>query len=212
VDAKRLALEDYLNAQHELTLVIGDAQVLRGQLEGQPASAPASLSNDLAALLLEIQGLSRDEEMPLQLQVTGGGSLSNKTVGEQASLLNDLIAALESRSSEIEAQTETLSAEILPLQEALQGAITEKERLIRDRDVARGTFTTLANKVEEARIAAQDETGEVRLASRASVPTSPVGPRKLMNTALAGFLGLFVGVFVAFFVEYWQSPQEEAVD
>jgi succinoglycan biosynthesis transport protein ExoP len=210
LDAKRLALEDYLNAQHELTLVIGDAQVLRKQLAGQPASAPASLSNDLAALLLEIQGLSRDVEMPLQLQVPVGGSLSNKTVGEQASLLNDLVAALVDRSAEIEAQIETLSAEILPLQETLQQAVTEKERLTRAQDVARGTFTTLANKVEEARIAAQDETGDVRLASRASVPNSPVGPRKLMNTALAGFLGLFVGVFAAFFVEYWQSPREEA--
>jgi succinoglycan biosynthesis transport protein ExoP len=212
LDAKRLALEDYLNAQHELTLIIGDAQALRGQLVGQPASAPASLSNDLAALLLEIQGLSRDDELPLQLQVTGGGSLSNKTVGEQASLLNDLVAALVDRSAEIEMQAETLSAEILPLQEALQGAITEKERLTRAQEVAHGTFTTLANKVEEARIAAQDETGEVRLASRASVPTSPVGPRKLMNTAMAGILGLFVGVFAAFFVEYWQSPREEAGD
>jgi succinoglycan biosynthesis transport protein ExoP len=148
--------------------------------------------------------------MPLQLQVPVGGSLSNKTVGEQASLLNDLVAALVDRSAEIEAQIETLSAEILPLQETLQQAVTEKERLTRAQDVASGTFTTLANKVEEARIAAQDETGDVRLASRASVPNSPVGPRKLMNTALAGFLGLFVGVFAAFFVEYWQSPREEA--
>jgi len=210
LDAKRLALEDYLNAQHELTLIIGDAQALRGQLERQSASAPASLSNDLTALLLEIQGLSRDEELPLQLQVAGGGSLFNKTAGEQASLLNDLISALEGRSAEIEAQAEALSAEILPLQEALQAAIMEKEQLTRAQEVARGTFTTLANKVEEARIAAQDETGEVRLASRASVPTSPVGPRKLMNTAIAGFLGLFVGVFAAFFVEYWQSPREAA--
>ncbi len=210
LDAKRLALENYLNAQHELALVIGDAQALRGQLEGQSASAPASLSNDLAALLLEIQGLSRDEELPLQLQVVGGGSLSNKTVGEQASLLNDLISALEGRSVEIEAQAEALSVEMLPLQEALQRAIIEKERLTRAQEVARGTFTTLANKVEEARIAAQDETGEVRLASRASVPTSPVGPRRLMNTAVAGFLGLLLGIFMAFFVEFWQSPREEA--
>jgi succinoglycan biosynthesis transport protein ExoP len=208
LNAKRSALNDYLAVQHELTLVIEDAQALRQQLEGQPASALTSLGNDLAALLLEIQGLSRDTELPLQLQVVGGGSLSNKTVGEQTRLLSDLIAALEDRLAEIETQVETLSAEILPLQEALQQATMEKEQLTRERDVARNTYLTLANKVEEARIAAQDETGEVRLASGASVPISPVGPRKKMNTAIAGFLGLFVGVFAAFFVEYWQSPRE----
>jgi uncharacterized protein involved in exopolysaccharide biosynthesis len=210
LDAKQTALTDYLNAQHELALVIGDAQVLRQQLEGQPLSAPASLGDDLAALLLEIQGLSRDTELPLQLQVAGGGSLSNKTVGEQLDLLTELITALEGRLVEIETQVEAISAEILPLQEALQQAVIEKERLVRAQSVAQSTFTTLANKVEEARIAAQDETGEVRLASRASVPKAPVGPRKLMNIVVAGFLGFSAAVFLAFFVEFWQSPREPA--
>jgi len=59
--------------------------------------------------------------------------------------------------------------------------------------------------VDEARIAAQDESGEVRLASYAAVPSRPVGPRKLLNTAVAGVLGLFVGVFGAFAVEYWRQ-------
>lgn len=206
--AKQEALNDYLTAQHELTLVIQDAQVLRQQLDRQPASAPASLGDDLVALLLELQALSRDAELPLQLQVTGGGSLSNKTVEEQTNLLVDLIAALRDRVTEIEAQVETLTADILPLQEALQRAVTEKERLTRAQSVARSTFTTLANKVEEARIAAQDETGEVQLASRASVPANPAGPRKLMNTIVAGFLGLMAGIFGAFFIEYWQSSQK----
>ena len=207
LNAKQMALEDYLSAQHELTVAIENAKVLSQQLADQPASAPASLGNELAALLLQIQGLSQDGELPLQLQVTSGGSLSNKTVQEQADLLADLITALEVRSAELDAQTESIAADMLPLQEALQQATLEKEELTRERDVARSTYTTLANKVEEARIAAQDETGEVRLASLASVPTHPTGPRKLMNILIAGFLGLFLGVFVAFFVEYWQAPR-----
>ena len=210
LNAKRSALDDYLKAQNELTVVIEDAGALRGQLEGQAAAEPASLADDLTALLLEVQALGQNAELPIQLQVAGGSSLSNKTVGEQTSLLSDLIDALENRLGEIDMQVETLSTEIPPLQEALQQATAEKDRLTLDRDVARSTFTTLANKVEEARIAAQDETGEVRLASQASVPSSPAGPRKLMNTAIAGFLGLFLGVFVAFFVEYWRSPRTAA--
>jgi succinoglycan biosynthesis transport protein ExoP len=205
--AKQEALTNYLNAQHELTVIIENAQVLRRQLEEQPASAPASLGDEVAALLLEIQALSRAEELPLQLQVAGGGSLSNRTVEEQADLLSNLIAALEDRLAEVDTQEEIVSAEILPLQEALQQATTEKERLTRERDLARSTFATLANKVEEARIAAQDETGEVRLASQASVPTKPAGPRRMMNVAIALFLGLFLGIFAAFFIEYWRSPR-----
>jgi uncharacterized protein involved in exopolysaccharide biosynthesis len=208
--AKQEAFSNYLGSQHELVVVIENAQVLRRQLEKQPASAPTSLGDDVAALLLEIQALSRNDELPLQLQVSGGGSLSNRTAEEQANLLSDLIAALEERLVEITAQEEQLSAEILPLQEAHQKATIEKEQLSREWETARGTYTTLANKVEEARIAAQDETGEVRLASEASVPTSPSGPRKKINIAIAAFLGLFLGVFVAFFVEYWQSPRADS--
>ena len=163
----------------------------------------------MAALLLQIQGLSQDGELPLQLQVASGGSLSNRTVQEQANLLTDLVSALENRSAEMDAQIASIASDILPLQEALQQVTVEKEKLTRERDVARSTYTTLANKVEEARIAAQDETGEVRLASQASVPTRPAGPRKMMNIIIAGFFGLLLGVFVAFFVEYWQSPRNK---
>ncbi len=65
--AKQSALRDYLSAQHELSQVIEDAKSLRRQLEAQPQSAPASLGNELAALLLEIEGLSQDGELPVQL-------------------------------------------------------------------------------------------------------------------------------------------------
>ncbi len=208
--AKRATMNDALNVQRKLTLLVQDARVLRQQLKEQPASASASLGDELAALLLKIQGLSQDATLPLQLQLNSGESLSNKTVGEQMQLLDELITAVENRLADTEAQVQTLSDEILPLQEELQQATTERDRLSREVDLARSTYTTLANKVEEARIAAQDETGEVRLASQAAAPTRPVSPNKLMNTAIAGFLGLFVGVFAAFFVEYWQAPRENA--
>jgi uncharacterized protein involved in exopolysaccharide biosynthesis len=58
------------------------------------------------------------------------------------------------------------------------------------------------------RISAEDETGDVRLASRASVPDRPVSPRKLLNTAIVGVLGLVVGVFAAFAIDYWRAGQE----
>ncbi len=100
--AKTVALSDYLNAQHELSNVIDNARVLHQQLDEHPASAPASLGDDLTVLLLEIQGLSRNTELPLQLQIASGGSLSNRTVKEQADALGDLITALEIRLAEIE--------------------------------------------------------------------------------------------------------------
>jgi succinoglycan biosynthesis transport protein ExoP len=114
---------------------------------------------------------------------------------------------LEAQSGELETRISELEPEILRLQGDLQRFTTEEERLQRAQDVAQDTYITLARKVDEARIAAQDESGEVRLVSYAAVPTNPVSPNKKLNTAVAGALGLFVGVFGAFAVEYWRQER-----
>ena len=141
----------------------------------------------------------------MQIQITGQEGLSDKTVGEQIALLDSLIATLESKLTALEAEAESLEPDILSLQERLQQVRTEGDRLDLAKSVAEETVMTLSRKVAETRIAAQDETGDVRLASRAAVPDEPVSPRKLLNTAVAGALGLFVGVFGAFAIEYWRS-------
>jgi len=59
----------------------------------------------------------------------------------------------------------------------------------------------LMRRLDEAKVAAQDEGGEVRLASQAAVPTEPVSPRKGVNTILGGLLGLVVGIVSAFVID-----------
>jgi succinoglycan biosynthesis transport protein ExoP len=204
----RQAQADYLADRRAIARIIQDIQALRTQLAEQPANRSSSLSDNLTALLLQVKAFNAESELPIQLQVTTAESLSSKTVSEQIAFLDDLTDNLEAKSADIDVLLEKLAPETLRLQETVQGINTEYERLTRDRDIAKNTFMALASKVEESRIAAQDETGEVRLASRAAVPQSPVGPRRLMNTVLAGALGLFVGVFLAFFVEFWQSSPE----
>jgi succinoglycan biosynthesis transport protein ExoP len=204
----RQAQTDYLADQRAIVRITQDIQALRDQLAEQPSSRASSLADDLTALLLQIKAFNAESTVPVQLQISSAESLSDKSIAEQIAFLDNLMVNVKAKSAEIDAQLNELAPEILRLQQALEEVETELDRLTRDRDVAKNTYLTLANKVEEARIAAQDETGEVQLASRASVPISPVGPRKLMNTAIAGFLGLFVGVFAAFFVQYWQSPRE----
>ena len=81
----------------------------------------------------------------------------------------------------------------------------EGGRLIRARDLARETLVTLARKVDEVRIAAQEKNGILRIGSYASVPQHPVGPRRLFNSVVAALLALIVGVVGAFSVEFWRG-------
>jgi uncharacterized protein involved in exopolysaccharide biosynthesis len=69
---------------------------------------------------------------------------------------------------------------------------------------------TLARKLDEARIEAQEENGVLQVGSTAAVPEKPVGPRRMMNTAIAGALGLMLGVFGVFVLEWWQDEELDA--
>jgi uncharacterized protein involved in exopolysaccharide biosynthesis len=211
IDARESQLAAYLEARNAIELVRQDAASLKARLVLEKGDSLASLADDLAALLLQIEALSLKSEVPLQLQVGGEHSLSDVTKQDIVAFLDGLMTTLEAQSAELETRISRVEPEILGLQGDLQQFVAEEERLTRARDVAQDTYTTLARKVDEARIAAQDESGEVRLASYAAVPTEPVSPRKVFNTAVAGMLGLFVGVLGAFAVEYWhqETPANE---
>lgn len=45
----------------------------------------------------------------------------------------------------------------------------------------------------------------INIISQSPVPMKPVAPRKMLNVAIAGVLGLMVGVFIVFFKDYWEK-------
>jgi len=54
------------------------------------------------------------------------------------------------------------------------------------------------------------QTSDIWRIDPAAVPTSPVKPRKLLNTAIAGVLGVFVGVGMAFVTEFADTSMKSA--
>jgi len=216
-------LGDYLVEQREIERAVHNARALRASIADQPVDSMVSPGDDLTALLLQIQafnvqtsrtasgGAELGAGSSVWLQISDATLLTpERTAGELATFLGGLVAILDDRGEEIEAQAAALEPQILSLQQQRQEVQTEEYRLTRARDVARETYVTLARKVEEARIAAEDTSGEVQLASQAAVPEKPVSPRKLLNTAVAGALGLMLGVFGAFAVDWWLGDEKRA--
>jgi succinoglycan biosynthesis transport protein ExoP len=206
---KQAALNDYLSVARSVRLIIQDSSSLQDRLRAQDAATRASLSDELSSLFLEIDALNRGQ-LPIQLQITGQQGLSNKTVGEQITFLDSLIQVLESKQAILEQEAKSLEPDILSLQERLQEVRTEEARLDRAKQVAQETYMTLARKVDEVRVSAQDTTRDVRLASMATVPDEPASPHKLLNTVIGGALGLAIGVFGAFAIEYWRQGKPES--
>jgi len=229
----RQDLQDYLVEQREIERAVRNAQALQASIVGQPADERVSPGDDLTALLLQIQAFNVQTSRPVQMAETaqmaqptsygaelGAGPTiwlqisdatvlsSGRTAGELTASLDGLVTTLKARRQGIEAQLAALEPQILGLQQRLQRTLAEEERLTRTRDVAQETYVTVARKVEEVRIAAADTSGDVRLASQASVPQKPVSPRKLLNAAVAGVLGFMLGVCGAFAVEWWRGEGE----
>jgi uncharacterized protein involved in exopolysaccharide biosynthesis len=202
-------LTDTLQSAYSLKATIEDARALRDHLEAQESSAPASHSDELTTLMIEISALG-DRSQELQVHLPAELDLGDKRVGDQINFLDSLIPALEDRLAQAEAQALALEPEILAMQSARQESQTELDRLARAQMLAYEAFETLARKATEARVAAQDTIGDVRLASRAAPPINPVAPRKTVNTLVAGALGLLVGVVAAFIIEYWRKGRREA--
>lgn len=210
LDSTRQTQADYLREQRSITYIVQDIQSLRAQLAGQSSGYTTSLADQMTALFLQIKAFDAQASAPIQLQINSPEALSGKSTAEQIAFLDDLVKVLEERSAEGEQRLAEVEPQILTLQQQVQQATIELDHLTRARDVARETYMTLARKVEEARIAAE-EGGNVLLASQAALPERPVGPRKMVNTVAAGALGLMISIVVVLAMAWWRdSTGQEA--
>jgi uncharacterized protein involved in exopolysaccharide biosynthesis len=213
LSAKQNSLANYLGMNESLVVLQQNVRNLRDQLARRPADSPSNLGDDLAQLMLQVSALSAPSgSLPVQLQMPSTGSLSEKTVGQQAAYLADLAKAVEARQAEAKKQAEALPAEILVLQGQIQEMNTEAARLTRQRDLAQSVYTTLAQKVKETRISTQDGSGSVRLAGNAVTPERPMSRGRLKNTVLGLILGLMAVMGGVFAVEYFREPAKVSPD
>lgn len=117
----------------------------------------------------------------------------------------------------LESTLATTLAELKEKQALLVEVQAELERLDREISVLKSSYTSLAEKLQEARIAKAETAEPIRVVEAPVVPTRPIGPSKKMNVAVAGVLGLFVGVLLAFFAYYLkgegsQPPHDHDTD
>ena len=149
-------------------------------------------------------------------------SLPSLTLEDQQ--LNSVYLNLRSQFASTQVAVKTLQEEIAYLESALSATLAELkekqarlvevqaelERLDREISVLKSSYTSLAGKLQEARIAKAETAEPIRVVEAPVVPERPVGPNKKMNVAVAGVLGLFVGVLLAFFAHYLGSEGEKS--
>lgn len=175
------------------------------QMQREVELLSAGTTNDtsptvIAGLLSEMINTGVIEERDQAFQV-------KLDLVEPGAALAAMGQALAAQVSAIEAESEPVRANIAALQAELAAKQEQYEQLIRQRDVMAETYATLSRKVQEAELDISNS-GQVKIASQAAVPTAPVSSRRTLNTAVAGALGLMLGIFGAFAVEWWRKDQD----
>lgn len=205
LDALKLTQASYLDDTRALAFLIQDIQDLRSQIASQNSGSAVTFADQLTALLLQIEAFGADMTSPLQVDASTTGILTTADRREQLAALDGLLITLNERLDTTARRLLELEPQLLETQRQLQEIQTEQTRLTRDVEVYTETYTALARKVEEERISSQDLSSGVRLASKAAVPRKPVGPQRLINTAVAAVLGLAVGALGVLVVSWWRD-------
>ncbi|NLV92377.1 MAG: hypothetical protein GX030_08300 [Firmicutes bacterium] len=115
------------------------------------------------------------------------------------------IVELEVEATALQARSESLQGIIADYEEQLR-QLPETEltlaRLTREKMVAEELYLLLATRHEEMKITEAMEPSSVQVLDPAIPPRSPIKPRKMLNLAISGVLGVFVGVGLALLLDF----------
>ena len=202
--------EEYLNLGLTLKTKEDSLRELKEQIENQEKFIVVSKAITDEALW-EREGKGKD------LSELGDRRLRSEVINPLYQSLRTRIVntgiefnALKSRLKHLEKSIELTGKEIDELERTINQREFELTRLTRQEIIYQRTFDNLAIRLEEARIAKAMELGEVRIISPAIEPESPIRPKKKLNVAISGVLGLMFGVFIAFSREFLEKNKTKS--
>jgi uncharacterized protein involved in exopolysaccharide biosynthesis len=173
---------------------------------------PTTLGNSLAAVFLRARAFtaSSGAQLQTQLQIDPTTWTTSPQDAERWQReLDALLGVLQTRRETLhrELQSKDWEQRLLSLQSELERQQARQKELTEQRNLAWDTFTSLRRKYTEVKVATEAPDLQVTVAMHADAPQKPVSPRKALNVALAGALGLMAGVFGAFFMEFLEGEE-----
>jgi receptor protein-tyrosine kinase len=109
--------------------------------------------------------------------------------------------SIRNAANEVQSELDVAKQQVLDLGRRIQSE-GKSDELSAELQIATGSYTTLAQKLQELRVDEQLETGSGRVVSTAVVDPTPVSPKVARNTALGLAIGLVFGIGMAFLYEY----------
>ena len=192
-----------LNAQLEVQakLIELEADVLSLRTLVANGQGAAAIGEELARLILQANLYNNTGDLPLQLNLTLSALDTTTTRAQQLAQLDALLQEVRARRAAYGGEaSRSLHAQLNPLQVELEQIAARKRELQSARSTAWEVYQLLVSKVNETNLASATQSQTVRVANPAVAPNLPVQGRQLLNTLLAGMVGVVLGAGVALIV------------
>ncbi|SFR14262.1 GumC family protein [Desulfoscipio geothermicus] len=221
INAKLTLLTDFKNQLIRNQVEIEQNRASLKQVESNLAETPEKLVTEknladdayLFNVAGEASGASVKDLSGLRMQSEEINPTYIGLVNERANLKKTL-ANLSAQQEQLKVQISLAQKELENLQAELAEKRVENDRLEQKVNMLRNNYKAIQERYEETKLSKAAQVGEnnLILLSPAIEPENPVGPRKMLNMAVAGVLGMMVSVFLVFFREFWRksAPQVAA--
>jgi succinoglycan biosynthesis transport protein ExoP len=124
--------------------------------------------------------------------------ITNKSLSEDAflhSVVSDRNSTSNAEAGSIQLKDEQLNPLYISLQNNESNLKLEISKLENEKEETQ-------QKINENRLIVKDN---LLVVSQAIEPEVPVGPKKLLNVAIAGVVGGMISLFIVFLMEYWRN-------
>jgi len=215
VDALKAKYTDYLkslaDAEKQLAASAAKLSALREALERelQYFVVERSPSNEALWQFFGIRPDTRTLEAYARLTISD--QILNSTYvglrGQVASAEAEF-ASLKTAVDYYKEALDRITAELAQKQAKLTEVQIRRQQMEQEIAVLQDTYNRVAKSLQEAKIARAETAEPIKIVERPVLPTTPVGPSRKLNVAVAGVLGLFLGVLLAFVVHYFQESSK----
>ena len=198
--------KDLLAAQtHRMEAETRFKEVSRGQPISQVLNNPLiqALKGQEAKLMAEQSELSRKfgEDHPRMIRLTNELSA---TRGKIAAEMGQVVQAIKNEYSMAKAQENNLKAALDSQKTNTQDQSDRNIQyrvLLRDVETNRALYENMLKSLKSTAVAENSPATNIRIVYPATIPTSPVSPRKLRDLMIGAGMGLLLGVGLALFME-----------
>ena len=213
-------LKCVLDSSSQTTRVLNDLQVLEQGLSGISAESPISLGDGLALTTLRQRALT---SLPCQLEgksQSSGVSVPNVpdftaqidsasfagfTVLKALEAANQMRAGLQAQLTRLQSDQSRLEQEIPLLQKDLEEAQAQLDQFSLIRDQSKELYAALLQQNQRVATVLAQSAKVASVSVGAVPPDKKSSPKVVVNTAVAGMLGLMLSVFGALAMNWWRN-------